>query len=197
MTSTSVPTRVLRCRPCLKKRPCCPGGRAVLCRARHPLANATSLKQLVRAEWITTSITLRAGNRNRRSVQTLRVAGADVGTAEPIGAHAAHLPGEHRSARHGSRAMGGTAICRSRDHNDPSDGRVVSGVHYCCHAIGVAFGASRCVPVRPYETGRRPSRPPRAGSFCRSHSSCELARRSQVLTSLAPASVRAPIDTVL
>jgi LysR family transcriptional regulator of abg operon len=36
------------------------GGRAVLCRARHPLVNATSLKQLVRAEWITTSITLRA-----------------------------------------------------------------------------------------------------------------------------------------
>jgi LysR family transcriptional regulator, regulator of abg operon len=33
------------------------GGRAVLCRAKHPLANATSLKQLVHAEWITTSIT--------------------------------------------------------------------------------------------------------------------------------------------
>ena len=36
------------------------GRRAVLCRSRHPLANATSLKDLINAEWITTSITLRA-----------------------------------------------------------------------------------------------------------------------------------------
>jgi LysR family transcriptional regulator, regulator of abg operon len=36
------------------------GGRAVLCRAHHPLANATSLKELVDAEWITTSITPKA-----------------------------------------------------------------------------------------------------------------------------------------
>jgi DNA-binding transcriptional LysR family regulator len=33
------------------------GQRAVLCRSRHPLARATSLKDLVAAEWITTSIT--------------------------------------------------------------------------------------------------------------------------------------------
>jgi LysR family transcriptional regulator of abg operon len=32
----------------------------VLCRAKHPLANATSLKELVHAEWITTSITPKA-----------------------------------------------------------------------------------------------------------------------------------------
>jgi len=36
------------------------GGRAVLCRANHPLATARSLKQLTDAEWITTSITLKA-----------------------------------------------------------------------------------------------------------------------------------------
>jgi DNA-binding transcriptional LysR family regulator len=36
------------------------GDRAVLCRAGHPLAKSTSLKQLVDAEWITTSITLKA-----------------------------------------------------------------------------------------------------------------------------------------
>jgi LysR family transcriptional regulator, regulator of abg operon len=36
------------------------GGRAVLCRANHPLAAARSLKQLTDAEWITTSITLKA-----------------------------------------------------------------------------------------------------------------------------------------
>ena len=36
------------------------GRRAVLCRSRHPLANATSLKDLINAEWITTSITPRA-----------------------------------------------------------------------------------------------------------------------------------------
>jgi LysR family transcriptional regulator of abg operon len=36
------------------------GERAVLCRARHPLAGATSLKELRGAEWITTSITPRA-----------------------------------------------------------------------------------------------------------------------------------------
>jgi LysR family transcriptional regulator of abg operon len=33
------------------------GRRAVLCRSKHPLAHATSLKELVGAEWITTSIT--------------------------------------------------------------------------------------------------------------------------------------------
>ena len=38
------------------------GERAVLCRARHPLANATSLKELRDAEWITTSITPKAEN---------------------------------------------------------------------------------------------------------------------------------------
>jgi LysR family transcriptional regulator, regulator of abg operon len=46
--------------PMLQKKTILSGGRAVLCRAKHPLANATSLKQLVHAEWITTSITLRA-----------------------------------------------------------------------------------------------------------------------------------------
>ncbi len=36
------------------------GRRAVLCRSKHPLANARSLKDLVDAEWITTSITPKA-----------------------------------------------------------------------------------------------------------------------------------------
>jgi len=36
------------------------GRRAVLCRAKHPLASATSLKELANAEWITTSITPKA-----------------------------------------------------------------------------------------------------------------------------------------
>ncbi len=36
------------------------GRRAVLCRLKHPLARATSLKELVDAEWITTSITPQA-----------------------------------------------------------------------------------------------------------------------------------------
>jgi DNA-binding transcriptional LysR family regulator len=36
------------------------GDRAVLCRAGHPLAKATSLSQLVGAQWITTSITRKA-----------------------------------------------------------------------------------------------------------------------------------------
>ena len=34
----------------------------MLCRARHPLADATSLKELRDAEWITTSITPKAEN---------------------------------------------------------------------------------------------------------------------------------------
>ena len=38
------------------------GERAVLCRAKHPLADATSLKELRDAEWITTSITPKAEN---------------------------------------------------------------------------------------------------------------------------------------
>lgn len=38
------------------------GRRAVFCRVGHPLAGATSLKDLVKAEWITTSITPRAEN---------------------------------------------------------------------------------------------------------------------------------------
>lgn len=36
------------------------GRRAVLCRSKHPLARSTSLKELVDAEWITTSITPKA-----------------------------------------------------------------------------------------------------------------------------------------
>ncbi|HUO92962.1 MAG TPA: LysR substrate-binding domain-containing protein [Rhizomicrobium sp.] len=39
-----------------------PGRRAVLARVGHPLARATSLKELVDAEWITTSITAKAEN---------------------------------------------------------------------------------------------------------------------------------------
>ena len=46
----------------LRKEVLLSGERAVLCRARHPLANATSLKQLRDAEWITTSITPKAEN---------------------------------------------------------------------------------------------------------------------------------------
>lgn len=38
------------------------GERAVLCRVKHPLAGATSLKELRHAEWITTSITPKAEN---------------------------------------------------------------------------------------------------------------------------------------
>jgi LysR family transcriptional regulator, regulator of abg operon len=38
------------------------GRRAVLCRAKHPRADATSLKELQNAEWITTSITPKAEN---------------------------------------------------------------------------------------------------------------------------------------
>jgi LysR family transcriptional regulator, regulator of abg operon len=36
------------------------GRRAVLCRLKHPLARATSLSELVHAEWVTTSITPKA-----------------------------------------------------------------------------------------------------------------------------------------
>ena len=50
----------LRLPSALRKELLLPGERAVLCRARHPLANATSLKELVHAEWITTSITPKA-----------------------------------------------------------------------------------------------------------------------------------------
>jgi LysR family transcriptional regulator, regulator of abg operon len=46
----------------LRKEILLPGERAVLCRARHPLAHATSLKELRHAEWITTSITPKAEN---------------------------------------------------------------------------------------------------------------------------------------
>lgn len=46
----------------LKKEILIAGERAVLCRAGHPLANATSLRQLRDAEWITTSITPKAEN---------------------------------------------------------------------------------------------------------------------------------------
>lgn len=46
----------------LKKEILISGERAVLCRAGHPLANATSLRQLRQAEWITTSITPQAEN---------------------------------------------------------------------------------------------------------------------------------------
>jgi LysR family transcriptional regulator of abg operon len=46
----------------LQKEILLPGERAVLCRARHPLANATSLKELRHAEWVTTSITPKAEN---------------------------------------------------------------------------------------------------------------------------------------
>ena len=44
----------------LQKETLLSGQRAVLCRTGHPLAGSTSLRQLVGAEWITTSITLRA-----------------------------------------------------------------------------------------------------------------------------------------
>ena len=48
--------------PILRKDVLLSGRRAVLCRVNHPLANATSLKALTKAEWITTSITPKAEN---------------------------------------------------------------------------------------------------------------------------------------
>ena len=50
----------LRLPSVLSKEALISGERAVLCRAKHPLAGATSLKELRGAEWITTSITPRA-----------------------------------------------------------------------------------------------------------------------------------------
>ena len=50
----------LRLPSVLSKETLISGERAVLCRAKHPLAGATSLKELRGAEWITTSITPRA-----------------------------------------------------------------------------------------------------------------------------------------
>jgi DNA-binding transcriptional LysR family regulator len=52
----------LRLPAALKKGTLFSGERAVLCRVKHPLANATSLKALRDAEWITTSITPKAEN---------------------------------------------------------------------------------------------------------------------------------------
>lgn len=52
----------LRLPAALKKETLFSGERAVLCRVKHPLANATSLKALRDAEWITTSITPKAEN---------------------------------------------------------------------------------------------------------------------------------------
>ena len=51
----------------LRKDTLFPGRRAVLCRLKHPLARATSLKELVDAEWITTSITPQGGKGTRRA----------------------------------------------------------------------------------------------------------------------------------
>jgi DNA-binding transcriptional LysR family regulator len=48
--------------PALHKETLLTGRRTVLCRINHPLIGATSLKQLVDAEWITTSITAKAEN---------------------------------------------------------------------------------------------------------------------------------------
>jgi LysR family transcriptional regulator, regulator of abg operon len=50
----------LRLPATLKKETLFSAGRAVLCRVKHPLANAKSLKELHDAEWITTSITPKA-----------------------------------------------------------------------------------------------------------------------------------------
>jgi LysR family transcriptional regulator, regulator of abg operon len=52
----------LRLPAALKKETLFSGERAVLCRVKHPLANATSLKALRDGEWITTSITPKAEN---------------------------------------------------------------------------------------------------------------------------------------
>jgi LysR family transcriptional regulator, regulator of abg operon len=52
----------LRLPATLRKETLFSGERAVLCRVKHPLANATSLKELRDAEWITTSITPKAEN---------------------------------------------------------------------------------------------------------------------------------------
>jgi LysR family transcriptional regulator of abg operon len=52
----------LRLPAALKKETLFSADRAVLCRMKHPLANAVSLKELRDAEWITTSITPKAEN---------------------------------------------------------------------------------------------------------------------------------------
>ena len=83
-----------------------PGRRAVLCRSKHPLANATSLKELIRAEWVTTSITPRAA-------KELGVLFRNYGLPEPTLAMRVQsaltlfdVSHPFRPSRHGARADG-------------------------------------------------------------------------------------------
>ena len=106
-----------------------------------PLANATSLKELVHAEWITTSITPRAeseiGDLFKR-----------YGLPDPMLALQSQsaltlLTCLANSDLLGTGAVGGVTLSQPDPRNDPGEGRSLCSVHHRRYTIGSAFG-SRC-----------------------------------------------------
>ena len=101
------------------------GRRAVLCRSRHPLANATSLKDLINAEWITTSITPRAEKELGVLFKRYGLPQPTLADAQSVGAHIIDVSCAFRPSSDGPRAMDNVAIRQSRVDGDPREGRTV------------------------------------------------------------------------
>ena len=134
------------------------GERAVLCRAKHPLANATSLKELRHAEWITTSITPKAENEIGDLFKRYRLPGPTLALQSQSALTLVTCLTSSDLLAMAPGAMERLADCQSPADDNPGQGAAVRAADHRCHAGRRAAGACRQFPARPHETGCGPPR---------------------------------------
>src|SRR5580698_4354923 len=161
----------LRLPAALKKETLFSGERAVLCRVKHPLANAASLRHLRDAEWITTSITPKAEH--------------EIG--DVFKRH--RLPEQFRFAGDGAGAMGEVANRQSIVAYHCGQGRAIGGIDHRRNPPRCAARAGRQLSSRPYEKDRR--------AFCERYGEqkprrLSLSRRRHIHRCRRPALPQAP-----
>ena len=147
----------LRLPSALKKETLLTEERAVLCRVKHPLAHATSLKELRHAAWITTSITPKAENeigdifkRHRLPEPVLALQSQSALTLLTC------LTNSDLLAMAPAQWVGfANRQSVAQDHS--GERRAFGRTDHRRHAARRAVGARRRFSARPDETGRRVS----------------------------------------
>ena len=132
------------------------GERAVLCRARHPLASATSLKELRDAEWITTSITPKAENEIGDLFKRYRLPEPKLALQCQSALTLLTCLTNSDLLAMAPAQWTDSPIARPPADDDPGQGGIVGAADHRGHAVRRPAGARRQFPARPDETHGRP-----------------------------------------
>jgi DNA-binding transcriptional LysR family regulator len=131
------------------------GRRAVLCRAKHPLARAQSLRELTDAEWITTSITPTADKELGALFKRYGLSEPEASATQPVGTYAVNMPCALRPVGDGAGAMDDGAFREPRFGGDTSEGGVVCAVDHHRKTSRYAALPSSRLSNRSHRAGRR------------------------------------------